>query len=157
MLSKLKNIAKRWEGCSKSHFSHIRNKVKSIFNQIFYRFGLYFKLHGPPQNCIFFIKFWSWCRSRAILAPRECPKCSKTAPGVDFSGIWYHFGVDFGRNFKDFQTRFQYNFHANVAFDAYLFSSIKAARFQLAAPIFSFFARWRLFARSALDIYTHKT
>ena len=30
MLSKLKNIAKRWEGCSKSHFSHIRNKVEKV-------------------------------------------------------------------------------------------------------------------------------
>ena len=28
MLSKLKNIAKRWEGRSKSHFSHIHDKVK---------------------------------------------------------------------------------------------------------------------------------
>ena len=30
MLSKSKNIAKRWEGCSKSHFSHIRNKVEKV-------------------------------------------------------------------------------------------------------------------------------
>ena len=30
MLSKLKNIAKRWECCSKSHFSHIRNKVEKV-------------------------------------------------------------------------------------------------------------------------------
>ena len=30
MLSKSKNIAKRLEGCSKSHFSHIRNKVEKV-------------------------------------------------------------------------------------------------------------------------------
>ena len=30
MLSKSKNIAKRWEGCFKSHFSHIRNKVEKV-------------------------------------------------------------------------------------------------------------------------------
>ena len=30
MLSKSKNIAKRGEGCSKSHFSHIRNKVEKV-------------------------------------------------------------------------------------------------------------------------------
>ena len=56
----------------------------------------------------------------------------------------------FWKKIKDFQTRFQYNFHANVAFDAYFFFSIEAASFQLTTPIFSFLARWRLFARSAL-------
>ena len=30
MLSKSKNIAKQWEGRSKSHFSHIRNKVEEV-------------------------------------------------------------------------------------------------------------------------------
>ena len=30
MLSKSKNIAKRWEGRSKSHFSHIRNEVEEV-------------------------------------------------------------------------------------------------------------------------------
>ena len=30
MLSKSKNIVKQLEGCSKSHFSHIRNKVEKV-------------------------------------------------------------------------------------------------------------------------------
>ena len=88
---------------SRKSGSEIFTKIKSIFNQIFNRFWLHFGPHGPPQNSRFFIDFWSWCRSWAILAPRGCPKCSKTAPEVDFSRIWYHFGVDFGRNFKDFR------------------------------------------------------
>ena len=29
-LLKSKNVAKRWEGCSKSHFSHIRNEVEKV-------------------------------------------------------------------------------------------------------------------------------
>ena len=91
---------------SRKSGSEIFTKIKSIFNQIFYRFWLHFGPHGPPKNSRFFIDFWSWCRSWAILAPRGCPKCSKTALEVDFSRIWYHFGVNFGRIFKDLQMIF---------------------------------------------------
>ena len=85
----------------------IVTKIKPIFHQIFYRFWLHFGPHGPPQNSRFFMDFWSWCRSWAILAPKWCPKCSKTAPEVDFSRIWYHFGINFwGKKNKDFREHF---------------------------------------------------
>ena len=91
---------------SRKSGSEIFTKIKSIFNQIFNRFWLHFGPHGPPQNSRFFIDFWSWCRSWAILAPRGCPKCSRAAPEVNFPRIWYHFGVDFERFFNDFRTFF---------------------------------------------------
>ena len=40
--------------------------------------------------------FGSWGCSWAILVPRGCPKCSKTAPEVDFLSIWDHFGTILG-------------------------------------------------------------
>ena len=50
-----------------------------------------------PQNSTFFIIFCSWCHSWAILAPRGRPKCSKTAPELDFPRNLVHFGVNFRR------------------------------------------------------------
>ena len=93
----------------------------------------------------------SCCRSWAILAPKGCPKCSKTAPEVDFSRNWYHFGVNFQRIFKDFQKIF-HTTPRLMSIRFYMFHHIKATSFQLPVPIFSCLARWRLFARSALDI-----
>ena len=46
-LSNLKNIAKRWEGYSKSHFSHIRKDVKK-----------------QPKDSSFWRGFWSQNRPK---------------------------------------------------------------------------------------------
>ena len=52
------------------------------------------------------------------------------------------------RIFKDFQRSLDKKSRILFPF----FHHIKAIRFQLPTSIFSFSARWRLFARSALDI-----
>ena len=129
MLSKSKNIAKRWEGRSKSHFSHIRNKVEEVLlrplilgsfwsqnrpnikkkcprnhykNQVNFSsdFLLILVPFSTPRATLklkIFHQFCSWCHFWAILAPRDCPKCSKTAPEVDFLRILLHFGLNVGR------------------------------------------------------------
>ena len=73
----------------------IVTKINSIFNQIFYWFWFHFGPHGPPQSSTFFIIFCSWGHSWAILAPRGHPKCSKTAPELDFPRNLDHFGINF--------------------------------------------------------------
>ena len=45
--------------------------------------------------------FGSWGRSWAILVPRGCPKCSKTAPEVDFLSIWTILGPFWDQFWKD--------------------------------------------------------
>ena len=132
MIPKSKNIEKRWEGCSKSHFSHIRNKVEKVtlrplilerflepkstqnrekvfskslqkssrfFIRFFTDFGSILDPTGHPK-----IEYFSL--NLAILAPRGCPKCSRTAPEVDFPWILYNLGVDFVWFFDDFRTCF---------------------------------------------------
>ena len=135
MLSKLKNIAKRWEGCSKSHFSHIRNKVEKVTLRplILERF-LGAKSTQDREKVVskslqkssrFSIRFFIDLGSildpmghpkieyfsvnfalGVALGPRGCSKCSRTAPEVNFHRILYHFRVDFGRFFNDFRTYF---------------------------------------------------
>ena len=130
---------------SRKSGSEIFTKIKSIFNQIFNRFWLHFGPHGPPQNSRIFIDFWSWCRSWAILAPRGCPKCSKTAPEVDFSRILYHFGVNFGRFCKDFRMHFYYNFSRLMSHSMLLFPlnssntvSARSSNFQFFGTVAAF-------------------
>ena len=83
------------ESRSKKSALEIVTKIKSNFNQIFNWFWPHFGPHGQPQNLTFFINFYSWCHSWAILAPRGRPKCSKTAPELDFPRNLYHFEVNF--------------------------------------------------------------
>ena len=88
----------------------IITKINVIFHRIFYRFWLYFGPPRPPQNWLFFICFCSWCRSWAILAPRGSPKCSKTAPELDFQG----FGTILGRILEQISTISR--LHSNTKF-----------------------------------------
>ena len=134
----------------KSRFQ-IATKIKSIFYYFLYQFSYHLGPLEPPKNLVFLMFSKSCCRSWAILTPKGCPKCSKTAPEVDFSRIWYHFGVNFQRIFKDFQKIF-HTTPRLMSIRFYMFHHIKATSFQLPIPIFSCLARWRLFARSALDI-----
>ena len=99
--------------------------------------------------------FGSWGRSWAMLVPRGCPKCSKTAPKVDF--------IEFSTILETILERCLMTFHVHLTQISrsilhYMFNYIPSRLYatppiQFQVSVLKFSARLRLFARSALDIY----
>ena len=139
MLSKSKNIAKRWEGCSKSHFSHIRNKVEKVIlrplilerflepkstqdrekvlseslqksSRFYIRFFIDFGSILDPTGHPKIEYFWLNFALGVALGPSWRQEGAQSAPGQLQRSIFLEFGTILGSILEDFSMIFGYIF-----------------------------------------------